>query len=161
MKINNITFRSANNSDCEQVKALVSKVLEEYNLIPEPFGTDVDLSDLEKNYFERGGIFEVLENENGEILGSVGLFPIDETTIELRKMYFSKELRGKGFGTITLKRMIETSKSLGFSKIYLETASVLVEAIGLYEKFGFVATCEGMHTKRCDKAYVLEVSAIF
>jgi GNAT superfamily N-acetyltransferase len=161
MKISDITFRSANNNDCEKVKLLVFSVLEEYKLTPEPLGTDADLSDLENNYFERGGVFEVLENDDGEILGTVGLFPIDETTIELRKMYFSRELRGKGFGAITLRRMIETAKSLGFSKIYLETASVLVEAVRLYDKFGFTQTFEGMHTNRCDKAYVLDVSATF
>ncbi len=161
MKKSNITFRAANNNDCEQIKLLVYNVLNEYKLVPEPSGTDSDLNDVEQNYFKCGGIFEVLIDENGEIYGTVGLFPIDEKTIELRKMYFKKELRGLGFGKITLKRMILTAKSLGYSQVYLETASVLTEAIGLYEKFGFNPTSEGMHTERCDRAYVLDISTVF
>lgn len=161
MKKNNITFRIANNNDCEQIKSLVYNVLGEYNLVPEPLGTDSDLNDVEQHYFKCGGIFEVLIDENDEIYGTVGLFPVDEKTIELRKMYFKKELRGLGFGKITLKRMILSAKSMGYSQIYLETASVLKEAIGLYEKFGFKPTCEGMHTDRCDRAYVFDVSTVF
>jgi GNAT superfamily N-acetyltransferase len=161
MKINNVTFRSATNADCEQIKLLVFTILSEYDLVPEPLGTDSDLNDIEKNYIKNGGIFEVLVDENNEIFGTVGLFPIDKEIIELRKMYFKKELRGLGFGKLTLKRMIETAKSLGYSQIYIETASVLKEAIGLYEKFGFTQTFEGMHSERCDRAYVLVVSTDF
>jgi N-acetylglutamate synthase-like GNAT family acetyltransferase len=158
MNNNQISFRNATNQDCDAVKALVFNVLAEYGLVPEPSGTDSDLNNLETNYFSKGGIFEVLVDETGEILGTVGLFPIDEKTIELRKMYFKPELRGKGLGKLTLKRMISKAKELGFSEIYLETASVLKEAVSLYESFGFKPTCEGMHTERCDRAYVLGLS---
>jgi putative acetyltransferase len=158
MKNNQISFRDATNEDCDAVKALVFKVLAEYNLVPEPLGTDSDLNDLETSYSSKGGIFEVLVDETGEIFGTVGLFPIDKKAIELRKMYFKRELRGKGFGKLTLKRMILIAKELGFSEIYLETASVLKEAVSLYESFGFKPTCEGMHTERCDRAYVLGLS---
>jgi len=77
-------------------------------------------------------------------------------TVELRKMYFSEKLRGRGFGKITLQRMIETARAMGFRKIYLETAQVLKEAVHLYEKFGFVPTDE-KHTPRCDAAYFLDL----
>lgn len=71
-------------------------------------------------------------------------------------MYFSRSLRGKGFGKKTLRRMIGVSKELGFKKIYLETASPLVEAIGLYESFGFQPV-DKFYTPRCDRAYVLDI----
>lgn len=152
----NIKTRSATNKDCEVVKLLIYKVLREYGLKPEPNGTDVDLNDIEANYINRGGIFELLEDENGNLFGTVGLYPIDEKTVELRKMYFSKTLRGQGLGKQTLHRMIEKSKELGFKRIYLETATPLKEAIHLYQKFGFQPTCE-VHSPRCDHAYELAV----
>jgi GNAT superfamily N-acetyltransferase len=158
MKNNHISFRDATNQDCDAVKTIVFNALAEYDLNPDPLGTDSDLNNLETNYFSSGGIFEVLVDETGVILGTVGLFPIDKKTIELRKMYFKPELRGKGFGKLTLKRMISKAKELGFLEIYLETASVLKEAVSLYESFGFKPTCEGMHTERCDMAYVLGLS---
>ena len=151
-----IFVRPATNDDAEKVKNLVFGVLREYGLEPEPGGTDTDLDDIEISYFGRGGLFEVLETERGELLGTVGLYPIDSETIELRKMYFAKELRGRGVGKQTLERMIKRAKELGFKRIYLETNSVLKEAIGLYTKFGFVETDE-KHALRCDAAFILEL----
>lgn len=152
-----ITVRSATNADCEKIQKLVFGVLREYDLKPEPEGTDADLNDIEKNYSGGGGLFEVLEDANGNILGTVGLFPLDRETVELRKMYFDPSLRGRGYGKAALERMIERSREMGFKKIYLETASILHEAIGLYEKYGFRPTTEGMHSKRCDAAYFLDL----
>jgi putative acetyltransferase len=149
-------IRPANNSDCKNVQNLVFSVLREYGLQPDLQGTDQDIADLEKHYINRGGTFDLIEDANGNLLGTVGLYPMNETTVELRKMYFSKDLRGKGFGKQTLSRIIEKAKELGFQKIYLETASPLVEAIHLYKKFGFQSTCE-RHTPRCDQAYFLDL----
>lgn len=152
-----IIIRAAANTDCKRIKTLVFSVLEEYGLVPEPDGTDTDIADVEANYINRGGLFELLEDKDGKLLGTVGLFPMNSETVELRKMYFAKELRGKGFGKKTLKRMIEKAQKLGFKKMYLETASPLIEAIALYKKFGFQSTDE-MHTERCDQAYILDFS---
>lgn len=151
-----ISFRGATNADCEKVQNLVFGVLAEYHLQPDPQSTDSDLSDIEKNYIDRGGVFEILEDQTGNMLGTAGLFPIDAETIELRKMYFDKSLRGKGFGKLILERMIKEAKRRGFKRIYLETNSVLREAIGLYEKFGFTPT-EEKHAARCDQAYILDI----
>lgn len=151
-----ISVRPATNRDCQAIQELVFGILREYNLALDLSGTDKDLSDIETHYIRRGGVFEILENKNGVLVGTVGLYPINAETIELRKMYFAKEIRGKGFGKMMLERMIEKAKKLKYKKIYLETASVLKEAVGLYEKFGFEPTDE-KHTPRCDKAYVLEI----
>lgn len=157
MNVNDsINIRSATNADCERVQKLVFGVLREYGLEPDLQGTDHDIADLEAHYINRGGVFEIIEDASGELLGTVGLYPIDKETVELRKMYFSPALRGKGFGRKTLARMIETARESGYQKIYLETATVLKEAVALYEKFGFVETAE-KHTPRCDAAFTLSI----
>ncbi len=152
-----IFVRSATNADSENIKNLVFGVLNEFGLTPEPDGTDADLNDIETNYFQSGGLFEILEDADGKLLGTVGLFPLDDETVELRKMYFDKSLRGRGFGKKTLERMIEKSREMKFKRIYLETANVLKQAVGLYEKYGFEPTTEGIHSKRCDAAYFLDL----
>lgn len=151
-----IILRPATNADAENIKNLVFGVLREYGLEPDPSGTDADLTDIEASYFERGGLFELLENENGELLGTAGLYPINAETVELRKMYFLKDLRGKGYGKQTLQRMIHLARESGFKQMYLETNSVLKEAIGLYQKFGFEPTDE-KHSPRCDQAFLLQL----
>jgi putative acetyltransferase len=152
-----ITVRPAGNADGEQIRTLIYSVLAEYGLIPEPGGTDSDIEDVEKNYIGRGGVFEVLVDGSGKILGTAGLYPVDKEVVELRKMYFLPELRGQGRGKKTLTRMIERARELGFKKVYLETASQLKEAIGLYKSFGFIRTCDDIHTRRCDQAFYLNL----
>ncbi len=159
MSINDseIIVRTATNEDCENVQNLVFGVLREYGLEPAPEGIDRDLNDIEANYIDRGGTFEILEDIDGNLLGTVGLFPFDEERIELRKMYFSKEIRGRGLGKETLQRMIEIARKKGYQQIVLETASVLKTAIGLYKKFGFIET-QDKHAPRCDQAFYLNLT---
>ena len=151
-----IVVRSATNDDCGRVQALVFGILREYSLEPDLDGTDRDIADIEAHYIDRGGIFEIIEDKQGNLLGTCGLYPMSDDTVELRKMYFAKELRGRGIGKQTLERMIETARAKGFKTIYLETATVLKEAIHLYEKFGFQPSDE-KHTPRCDAAYSLDI----
>jgi len=152
-----ITCRSATNADCDAVTSLVYGVLAEFDLSSDPAGTDSDLKDIEQNYIGRGGVFEVLETAGGDIVGSVGLFPMDAETVELRKMYLSPAIRGRGLGQKLLNDMIEKAKDLGYLRIYLETASILSQAVHIYEKAGF-RPVTGKHTPRCDQAYMLEIA---
>jgi len=151
-----LIIRQATNADCERVQNLVFGVLREYGLEPDLSGTDRDITDIEAHYTSRGGTFELIEDEAGNLLGTVGLYPVNEKTVELRKMYFDKKLRGRGIGKQTLQRMIDTAREKSFKRIYLETATVLVEAVKLYEKFGFIETDE-KHTPRCDAAFTLDI----
>ncbi len=151
-----ILVRSATNDDCENVQELVFSVLREYGLEPAPEGIDKDISDIEAHYINRGGLFELLESTSGSLLGTVGLYPFDEKRIELRKMYFSRELRGKGMGKITLGRMIDFAKEKNYDQLILETASSMIQAIGLYKAFGFAESVD-KHVPRCDKSFFLNL----
>jgi putative acetyltransferase len=152
-----IFIRPATNDDCAGVQKLVFGILREYDLTIETGGTDADIADIEAHYTRRGGVFEVIEDAGGNLLGTIGLYPLDAETIELRKMYFDRKLRGRGVGKLMLERMIEKAEALGFKRIYLETAGILKEAVALYEKYGFQPTTEGIHSARCDAAYFLEL----
>jgi putative acetyltransferase len=152
-----LTTRSATNADGDQIQRLVFGILDEYKLSPDINGTDADIADIEANYLGRGGVFEVVENENGTIVGTIGLYPLNETTIELRKMYLHPSIRGQGLGKKLLERIIKRARELGYLRVYLETASILKAAVHLYESAGFRPVQE-RHTARCDQAYVLELS---
>jgi len=151
-----LTLRPATNADSAAIRELVFGVLADYGLEPDLDGTDVDLNDIEANYNGRGVVFEVLMDSTGSILGTVGLFPMDEATIELRKMYFAREIRGRGLGKKLLARMIDKARNLGYLRVYLETASVLKQAVHIYEQAGF-RPVDVKHTPRCDQGYVLEL----
>jgi len=150
-------LRPANNNDCENIANLVYGILREYNLKPDPEATDADIKDIEYSYFKRGGTFFVLEAEDGTIIGAYGLYPVEEHTCELRKMYLHKAHRGKGLGKFLLEDALSHARQLKFERMILETASVLKEAIALYKSYGFIEYNPQHMSSRCDQAYILEL----
>ncbi len=150
-------LRPATNADCEAVRDLVFTVLGEYGLKPSPGCTDADLNDIEQSYLSRGGVFNVLQEQDGTVVGSYGLYPLGDGTCELRKMYLHRDYRGRGLGRRLLDDALARAKESGFRRITLETASVLKEAIRLYERHGF-KPCKAEHLScRCDQAYELDL----
>ena len=156
-EIDDVRLRQASNKDREEVTRLVYGVLKEYGLEPDPGATDADLADIEQSYFARGGTFLVLEDRDGSIIGAYGLYPIENQTCELRKMYLHRSHRGKGLGKSLLDGALAEARKLGFKRITLETASVLKEAIALYESYGFVEYEPDHLSNRCDQAYFLQL----
>ena len=152
-----LTIRPANNDDCERVTKLVFSVLAEFGLVGDPDTTDADLKDIEANYQQRGGLFEVIEDGEANLLGSFGLCPVNKTTCELRKMYFIPSARGSGLGRYVLERAIAGAKELGFKQIVLETSSKLIAANHLYAKFGFKPGISDHLASRADQFYKLDL----
>jgi putative acetyltransferase len=150
-------LRTATNADGGQIRDLVYAVLEEYGLKPDPESTDADLADIEQAYFASGGAFYVLEDRNGSIIGACGLYRIDERTCELRKMYLHRDYRGQGLGKRLLEDALIQARRRGFTRVVLETASVLKEAIALYQTYGFTPHEPDHMSARCDQAYILEL----
>ena len=106
-------FREAVSRDSKAVFGIVDSVLREYGLEPDPLGTDADLADLEASYSKRGGVFRVIESADKIIVGCGGLFPVDSTTVELRKMYLLPEARGRGLGKKLLAELLDEARSVG------------------------------------------------
>ncbi|MBU1095035.1 MAG: GNAT family N-acetyltransferase [Bacteroidetes bacterium] len=151
------SLRSANNTDSKIIKKMVFGILNEYNLNPDPGSTDKDLDDIENEYLKNNGIFEVITDNFNKIIASTGLYKIDSSTCELRKMYIIKSNRGKGIGKFLLERSLLRAKELGYKKIILETASVLHEAITLYKGYGFKEYSGEHISRRCDQRFYLDL----
>ncbi len=151
-------LRAATNADRAAIRELVFSVLAEYQLACDPKSTDADLDDIDSSYFARGGSFRVLQQADGTIVGTVGLYPVDEQTVELRKMYLHASARGQGLGRRLLEYAVAEAKSRGFVEMTLETASVLTEAIRLYTRYGFAPYTAPHLAARCDQAYRLRLA---
>jgi len=150
-------IRAATNADAEMIRTLVFGVLDEYGLKASHEGVDADLNDIEGNYVARGGAFEVVLAADGRLIGTVGLYPKSDGVCELRKMYLAPNARGRGLGKQLLERMLERARQLGFRRVELETAGVLVEAIGLYTRYGFRPIDPDHLAARCDRAFALDL----
>lgn len=154
-----IRVRQAVCEDQPAIKALVLGVLAEFGItVCASDPQDQDLDDLTGWYPPPRGVFEVLEDDAGRILGCGGVRPLSDACCELRKMYFLPELRGKGVGSAFLHRLVSFAKEAGFKRMELETASVLQAAIALYQRRGFRVIPKRHALERCDRAFELELS---
>ncbi|WP_413164190.1 GNAT family N-acetyltransferase [Capilliphycus salinus ALCB114379] len=146
-------IRSWEAGDREVAFNLIASVLAEYGLGCEPTGADEDVYNVEKFYQQTGGEFWVVEHQN-KIVGTAAYYPIKRgiKAVEIRKMYLLPSVRGKGLGKFLLSRLEETIQAKGFQEAWIETASVLKEAVKLYESHGYEPTT-GVETERCDRVY--------
>ena len=150
-------LRAAANEDGEGIRRMVFAVLREFGLAPDPGAIDADLADIDGLYLRRGGAFDVLIDAAGEIVGTVGLFPLGGGRCELRKMYLAAGCRGQGLGKRLLEHALGRARELGFQRVELETADTLSAAGRLYESFGFRVFVPDHMSARCDRAYYLDL----
>lgn len=150
----NYLIRDWQPSDRQSVATLITSVLAEYGLSWEPEGADCDVLEVERAYWQTGGEFWVIEGDH-QLIGTGGYHPISKgyKAVEIRKMYLLPSARGQGLGSFLLDTLESTIQSQGYQQIWVETASVLQEAISLYESRGY-QRATGVETPRCDRLYI-------
>ncbi|MBD2082078.1 GNAT family N-acetyltransferase [Leptolyngbya sp. FACHB-17] len=133
---------------------LIGSVLAEYGLTQEPEGADRDVLEVENFYQKQNGEFWVIERDN-KLVGTGAYYPISrgQNAVEIRKMYLLPEARGVGLGKFLLTELESAIAKKEFDQIWIETASVLKEAVQLYERNGYEPST-GVETLRCDRVYV-------
>lgn len=118
----------------------IRTVLTEYGICRQgTVATDPATDNLFSLYQGIGSTYFVVEVA-GNIAGGAGIHKLDgnETGIcELQKMYLLPAARGKGIGSLLMKKCLQFAKEQGYAQCYLETMPELREAIRLYEKTGF------------------------
>ncbi|WP_374463542.1 GNAT family N-acetyltransferase [Chryseobacterium sp.] len=99
------------------------------------------LENPEEHILNKGGhiVFALL---NDEPVGTCALVKTQDypLTFELSKMAVSPKAQGKKLGYLLGKTLVEKAKELHAEKVFLVTNSILVPAIKLYEKLGFIHT---------------------
>ena len=146
-------IRDWQKGDRDLAANLIRQVLQEYGLPWQPEEADRDVIEVENAYMAQGGEFWVVEFK-GCIVGTAAYYPVkqDSSGVEIRKMYILPQFRGQGLGKYLLQELELAIAKKGFTTIYIETASVLQEAINLYEKNNYQPMKE-VATARCDRAY--------
>ena len=149
-------LRLATNSDVEAIKTLVFQVLAEFGLKPDSSSTDRDIDNIEKHYTHRNGLFYVIE-DNQQVIATMGVYQLEASICELRKMYLLPDYRGTGIGKRLLELAIDKAKQLGYQRMELETASPLKTAVALYQSYGFKEFNPKHLASRCDRAFYLDL----
>ena len=124
------------------VAAIIREVMPAFGASGEGFAIhDPEVDFMSRAYAVAGHAYFVVEDERGVVVGGAGIAPLvgtDDGTCELRKMYFLSSARGHGAGRALLERCLETARTLGYQRCYLETLTGMDAAQALYQKLGFV-----------------------
>ncbi|WP_223557852.1 GNAT family N-acetyltransferase [Chryseobacterium lathyri] len=117
------------------------------------------LDNPEEHIINKGGyiVFALLDNEP---VGTCALVKLSDKPLkfELSKMAVSPKAQGKQIGYLVGQTLVDKARELNAESISLETNSVLVPAIKLYEKLGFkhMPASDSAYC-RCDTQMLLEL----
>jgi putative acetyltransferase len=152
-KYRDLIIRDWQPIDRDAAATVIGNVLAEYGLGWEPTGADIDVLEVEKFYLDRGGEFWVV-TQAGIIVGTAGYYPCNraDLAVEIRKMYLMPSIRGQGLGKYLLHQLESAIRARGHRQIWIETASILTEAVALYTSQGYQPAA-GVETARCDLVY--------
>jgi GNAT superfamily N-acetyltransferase len=112
--------------------------IDHWKALKKALSSDVDI---------QTGVELIVAEVDGEILGSVALFPpktdayegfIEELEhSEIRLLAVSPAARGKGVASALVQECIKRTKAKGYDAIGLHTGEFMKSAMALYERFGF------------------------
>ena len=133
-------IRKIKEEDNQEIQRILSSVMREFD-VPET-GTalaDPELKNMYQSYKGFKSSYYVISN-NDTLLGGAGISKLKNSNhniCELQKMYFLKNARGKGLGSLMIDLCLKSALDYGFEKCYIETMNNMKKAQSLYLKKGF------------------------
>ncbi|MER7010001.1 GNAT family N-acetyltransferase [Saccharopolyspora sp. NPDC000359] len=117
-------------------EALRQYVAELDRRFPDGFDTSRAAPPAKADFVPPAGVFLVVRVDD-RVLGCGALRTGPGATGEIRRMWISPELRGRGAGRALLAELEAQARQLGCERVRLDTAAELREARGLYDSAGY------------------------
>ncbi|NBD28012.1 GNAT family N-acetyltransferase [Paenibacillus sp. T1] len=96
-----------------------------------------DILDIPTHYIANGGNFWIALNEDGQVVGTIGLQRLSKDLYILKKFFIYEAYRGKGYSIGLFNSLVHYAKSHGVKTIILDTPSIAARSHRFYEKNGF------------------------
>ncbi len=132
-----VTFRSFESTDAEaNLNSLFIAALRTVYPTIEGGQWTSDLEDIEGSYLKDGGDFVVGVDTNA-VVAIGGLRKVDENTVEMKRVAVHPNAQKHGLGYELVQTLEERARSLGFTKIVLDTTLSQEAARRIYDKRGY------------------------
>ena len=96
-----------------------------------------DMDDVQQIYFDNGGIFLVLTDED-QIIGTGAILKMTDEVCELKRLWLQVEYHGKGLGYRMIQELFAFARKKGYQRVRLETdRDSQSRAFELYKRLGF------------------------
>ena len=113
------------------LSAFVDEVKKRYDSPPADVGIfDPDLVSVPRSVF-------LVARRDGDAVGCGALVPMDEYSVEVKRMFVARESRGHGIATMILDELERLAREFDYDAMRLETGVKQPESIALYGKAGF------------------------
>jgi putative acetyltransferase len=150
--------RPINAAEVPAAIALVRATLPEFGLkFGEGSATDEQMFGLPGSYRDAGGEFYVAHDDEGSLLGTAGVIPLEPGVFELRKMYLRPATRGYGVGKQLLAACLAFCRAQRATRVVLDTLHEMEQAVSFYERNGFVRDDCQIRGSRCSRGYRLDL----
>jgi putative acetyltransferase len=111
--------------------------LEESIAFYESRGQLHDMDDVQQTYFNDGGIFLVMTDDE-QMIATGAIRRMDDLTCELKRLWLLFPYHGKGLGYRLLQELLSFARDEGYARIRLETdRDDQSRAYQLYKRLGF------------------------
>ena len=80
----------------------------------------------------------VIASVDGIDVGCAGLKRYNDTDVEVKRVWVEPECRGKHIATEMMDMIEHRAREMGFKRAILQTRPIMPDAVGLYEKRGYV-----------------------
>jgi putative acetyltransferase len=96
-----------------------------------------DMDDIQRNYFDNGGVFMVM-TESGQIICTGAIRKLDDEICELKRLWLLTEYHGQGLGYRMLQELLSFAREIGYKRVRLETdPDAQSQALDFYKRIGF------------------------
>lgn len=103
-----------------------------------------ELDNLPAVYGAPKGAF-LLAQDSRRFVGCAGLRPLAGDAGEIKRLYVSPAVRGRGLGRNLAEGIIAVARELGYARLLLDTLPSMARARSLYESLGFRAIAPYRH----------------
>lgn len=128
---------AASASDLECIRTLFREYADSLGVNLDYQGFEDEVRDLPGKYAPPAGML-LLAFNNDEVVGCVGVRPIDDETAEMKRLFVRPSGRGLGIGRTLAEAAIRFATVTGYSRMRLDTLPQMERAQELYRSLGFM-----------------------
>ncbi len=96
-----------------------------------------DIEDISQTYGGSRDVFLLLEDEEGELVGTIALKEDSEQVGLLRRLFVCRNQRKKGYGLRLMNCIFEKARDYGYQTLNFRCTDQMIAAISLTLKKGF------------------------